>query len=244
MQQRGFTLLELLVVVGIMSIIAGITLTHVGHDRHAKVKQQAVQAEMAEIRKAIKRYLADNFVLPASINFAELSDTRHPADFSFLFEKPSDTNTWSNDYQAGWRGPYLRQGDFGRVKHNQQYLVDGSINPVALNKDLNEFTLRAIPDPFQSRGQQQSTQPCHLVLDLTERSNGCYWAWYYLGTNSEQTKRLGHPYLLLGEQSSELRLVSLGRDGRLALGHTLAGGACTRVDEENPPQDDIVLCIN
>ena len=58
--QRGFSLLELLIVVGIMAIVAGSLIYSNRDSVLAQSKQSAVNSEMQSIRQALLRYKRDN----------------------------------------------------------------------------------------------------------------------------------------------------------------------------------------
>ncbi len=64
--QRGFTLVELLVVVTIVGILAGIAVVNVRHARR-KASENVLKANLALMRKAIDDYYADKQKFPASL---------------------------------------------------------------------------------------------------------------------------------------------------------------------------------
>jgi len=129
---RAFTLLELLVVVGILALVASSALLVLDHEDDQR-RFERVQTEYEEIHVAI-------FGPPASISGQSvvsgfLADTgRLPRDLSELLERPNDLPPWqpilgdTSTYHAkggrlyhGWRGPYL-----GRTRAN---LEDAWGNP-------------------------------------------------------------------------------------------------------------------
>ncbi len=115
-KQPGFTLLELLIVVSVIAIIAGMGLMSFSNVR-SESETQAVKVEMEQLQQAIIRYFADqNSIIDLDGNMLQAS----PADIDFLINPafdPSDLDAdgdifehqWNPDYRKGWRGPYIRQ---------------------------------------------------------------------------------------------------------------------------------------
>jgi general secretion pathway protein G len=64
--QRGFTIIELLVVVTIVGILAGLAVVNVRHAQR-KAKEEALRYNLTEIRKAIDSYYADRQAYPPSL---------------------------------------------------------------------------------------------------------------------------------------------------------------------------------
>lgn len=63
--QRGFTLIELIVVIAIIGILAGVVVTKM-IDRPGEARVVAAQADIANLSKALKVYKIDNFTYPTS----------------------------------------------------------------------------------------------------------------------------------------------------------------------------------
>lgn len=63
--QRGFTLIELVVVIAIIGILAGVVVTKM-MDRPGDARVVAAQADIANLSKALKIYKIDNFAFPTS----------------------------------------------------------------------------------------------------------------------------------------------------------------------------------
>jgi general secretion pathway protein G len=65
--QRGFTLIELIVVVTIIGILAGVAVANVKHAQ-TKAREAALRDDLAEMRKAIDNFYADKQRYPQSLN--------------------------------------------------------------------------------------------------------------------------------------------------------------------------------
>lgn len=64
-KQRGFTLIELVVVVAIIGILAGVVVTKM-MDRPGEARVVAANADIVNITKALRVYKIDNFTYPTS----------------------------------------------------------------------------------------------------------------------------------------------------------------------------------
>jgi general secretion pathway protein G len=97
----GFTLLELLVVLGIIAMLAGI------------VGPQVMKHMGASKTKAARVQIED---LAASLDMYKLDEGRYPTaqqGLSALVERPSDAKRWN--------GPYLRKDKIPQDPWNQDY---------------------------------------------------------------------------------------------------------------------------
>jgi prepilin-type N-terminal cleavage/methylation domain-containing protein len=101
MRRRGFTLLELLMVVAILGVIAAIALPRIGsHSEEAK--ESALAQNVTIMTEAIERYrLAHNNTYPGTI-----SATTNWANFVKHMTQTTD----KNGNLGGEYGPYLRTG--------------------------------------------------------------------------------------------------------------------------------------
>src|SRR5579872_5133766 len=88
--QRGFTLIELIVVVTIIGILAGIAISNVRYAQQ-KAREAALKDDLFEMRKAIDNYYADKQRYPESLQ-ALASD-------SYLRAVPKDPITGKTDWQ-------------------------------------------------------------------------------------------------------------------------------------------------
>ncbi len=234
---RGFTLLELLIVVGILAILAGGAMQSFNQNSIKESQLATAKTEMRHIRNALLTYQKDNFSFPNQAS---------PVDLLFLYSS-IDSNgtiqsTWNNDYQRGWRGPYLSGGDSGLVDIGNQLILDGSGSP--LFGDMSTL-VRAIPDPFQFTPQTfkqntRSTQACH---DPEPNTNDCVLEWWAVGTTSsdyqDPYQTYGRPYLLFElNTKNNARIVSMGPNGRYD-GRALTNNETCHTQFN----DDLVLCV-
>lgn len=88
--QRGFTLIELMVVVTIIGILAGIALVNV-RGANQKAQEAALRADLHEMRKAIDDYYADKQKFPSDLK--ELVP-------HYLRAIPKDPITKSDDWET------------------------------------------------------------------------------------------------------------------------------------------------
>jgi general secretion pathway protein G len=72
--QRGFTLIELIVVVTIIGILAGIAIANV-KNAQTKAREAALKDDLREMRSAIDNFYADKQRYPQSL--AELKDSKY-----------------------------------------------------------------------------------------------------------------------------------------------------------------------
>ena len=87
--QRGFTLLELMIVVAIIAILAGILIPNFTHAR-AQAQTAACEANLREIATAFELYYADNQVYPAGSNTKIIATTVESGGVSYLNNVPQD----------------------------------------------------------------------------------------------------------------------------------------------------------
>jgi general secretion pathway protein G len=112
MKQRGFTLIEVLVVVAILGILAAIIVPRV-MDRPDEAKRVAAQADTRAIAQALKLYRLDNGMYPSTdqgLGALVQRPTTNPAPSNwkpYLDKLPRDP--WGSDYQ------YLNPGVKGEI---------------------------------------------------------------------------------------------------------------------------------
>jgi prepilin-type N-terminal cleavage/methylation domain-containing protein len=80
---RGFTLIEILVVISIIAILAGMTLG-VGGPMMEKAKRSRTQGEIAAIESALERYKIDNGGYPISDSYPNIEVDGDPKQSNYI----------------------------------------------------------------------------------------------------------------------------------------------------------------
>ena len=88
--QRGFTLIELIVVVTIIGILAGVAIANVKYAQQ-KAREAALRHDLFEMRKAIDDYYADKQKYPESLQAL--------VDAHYLRALPKDPITMQADWE-------------------------------------------------------------------------------------------------------------------------------------------------
>ncbi len=218
-REPGFTLLEMLTVVALLAVMAGVAITAYDSDADDTTATVLAQSEMAEIAKALRQFRRDVGGWP---------QVSHPADFSALyvfadtnndgFEDDFDYPRFDRDTGRGWRGPYLERRGMACVDVNVE--IAGQPLPASFIPYAKLDTFRhANPSPA--------------------------FVWYAVSgspvCNEPLPGRQGNPYLLLDmptdatPQPPSPRIVSTGPDG--IYNGTHATDACL------PNGDDLVMCL-
>ncbi|MEM7271199.1 MAG: prepilin-type N-terminal cleavage/methylation domain-containing protein [Pseudomonadota bacterium] len=200
--ERGVTLLEVLVVVGILAVVAGIgaqVFTGVVDDS----EDQLVGSEMTEVANAMKRFRRDTGYWPHQGVFAAedgVANPLNPGNLSQLFFEPTAGGAQIMPFDAtsgsGWNGPYLTEYNAVSVDIGGNLALDGTGDPGA----GAETAVRGVGDPF-------AAQPVGDLFDWT--------------TASGDTPLLGRPYLYFVNAAAQANvanclapcLVSLGPNG-------------------------------
>lgn len=105
---RGFTLLELVVVVAILAVAAGLVVATLGPTQDDALSKTA-RSEIATLRDACLRWKADLGSFPASLG--DLKSATPPAAL------PIALQSWNPNLKRGWRGPYVTSGRLIDVTH-------------------------------------------------------------------------------------------------------------------------------
>jgi len=258
--QQGFTLLELLIVVSIMAIIAGMGLmSHKGTQDYSK--EQAVRIEMKQLQHAVIRYFRDQNSIkdwdggrlqasPADIGFLILAPIFDPSDLDS--DGDLEENAWNPDYRIGWRGPYIKPGEF-----TTPYVSISDSSNTGLEFTGNgDPTGDGDPDTGTVIIVQAKSDP------FSYPSSDEFFIWRkepaIISETNPEIPRLGRPYLFFdldtyGSSESKARIVSLGGNGvydisaeiscNLAITVKDEDGYCLREDVCESFGDDVVLCI-
>lgn len=224
---QGFTLLELLLVVAILAILSGVVMMSFQGGLRSDAKTTTARFEMEQLRRALINYQRDNVVFP---------NRSSAADLGFLFEPGASTSLWNQDYQLGWRGPYMTSGDKGVVDIGDNIQLDGTGAPHIVDSTARTLQ-RAIPDPFVLRpvfnGSSVAANPACSENSANTR---CLFDWRFIGSADSESPhtQFGRPYLVFDlEDVTKARIVSMGANGifeSVATG-CAAGG------------DDLLLCL-
>lgn len=224
-RSRGFTILELLVVVTILAIVAGFVLFNEG-DTRKTASSSAALTEMSSVQAALNRFRRDTGSYPTPTN---------PADFSALYEQGAQA-PWSIDVSRGWRGPYLSRRGEGLVDLGDDLNSAGTGSPATVAASAHE-DVRAVADPFVTWPITANSD--YQRCDDSAPDSSCLLDWR-TQAGDPRHPRWGRPYLLFELDSTEnARLVSMGPNGRYESGSCVAQ-ACR---DCSPGGDDLVVCL-
>jgi len=108
----GFTLIEMLIVIGLLGAVAMVLLTSFNIDREKTLDDSIVQKELADIQHAFHRMAADcvlqqdDYRLISRYGLAIL--IKH-GGYLVTPDRWSFPGDWDADRGKGWRGPYVQQ---------------------------------------------------------------------------------------------------------------------------------------
>lgn len=99
-KQRGFTLIEMIVVIGILAVLAGLLLTVVNPiAQFRKANDTRRKSDLAQLQRALEQYYQDHGSYPKYSTQAPLYEI---VDFSNVNKSPLPGITWGNPWQ-----PYM-----------------------------------------------------------------------------------------------------------------------------------------
>ncbi|MDR1383275.1 MAG: type II secretion system GspH family protein [Planctomycetaceae bacterium] len=131
--KRAFTLLELLVVIGLLGALASVLIVNLHIDRKQAIEDSVVVKELADIQAAFQIFAGD-----VSFNSNKEKNYKLAAKYglSLLLENDDNFDDWDDDWdnerQIGWRGPYLMP----EGKRNNLSVIE---TPFVVNESDNNY---------------------------------------------------------------------------------------------------------
>jgi general secretion pathway protein G len=116
--QKGFSLIELIVVVTIIGILAGIALINVGTAQR-KARETALRDNLHTMRKAIDNFYADKQRYPADLN--ELVP-------NYMRRLPKDPMTMADDWEVIMEDPLALEGGIESETDPEAFAAPGVID--------------------------------------------------------------------------------------------------------------------
>ena len=113
-QKKAFTLIELLIVIGLLGAMATLLMSTIRVDRRSVVEDSIVLKELADIQAAFQNFAAD-CALERHKN--EKLNLVAQYGVTVLLENVG-FDPWDGERQVGWRGPYLLSE--GERKYNTE----------------------------------------------------------------------------------------------------------------------------
>lgn len=142
MRERGFTLFELMIVIVVLAIIAGVGIPQIGAMVKAS-KVSATKSELVEIKQAI---IGDPQVVAGGTNVARgfEGDIGNPPNrLQDLATKPDTIPSYDRITGRGWNGPYIdtSEGAYLTDAWEQAYVYSASERTVKSIGSGEEITV-------------------------------------------------------------------------------------------------------
>ncbi|MCZ6794643.1 MAG: prepilin-type N-terminal cleavage/methylation domain-containing protein [Planctomycetota bacterium] len=136
---RGFTLVEVLIVISIIAILAALVIGGLGKAREAAEQTQA-KTEVDTMRQAVGRYELDEGILPAFGKLADEETNYFPILFTALMDSPEPEG------KGGRSAPYI-----DRIEEEKIVVKDGSDYRKATRKERYDHTVdKYLLDPWDN----------------------------------------------------------------------------------------------
>lgn len=99
-KNRGFTLIEVLLVLAILVVVAGAVALNVTSTQDAAYKKMA-QSEVARLKNYVKQYQLMVGTLPSTLDalHAQPTDIADPSKWTQILDKPLSPDPWGRPYE-------------------------------------------------------------------------------------------------------------------------------------------------
>ncbi|WP_410498757.1 type II secretion system protein [Chitinibacter sp. S2-10] len=227
MRQRGFSLIELLLVITIMAALASLALVN-SSNIQSDGNEQLSTVQMNEVASALQRFHRDIGYWPGeSGGPAELASQLspiHAADLGLLIKQPTTCTgicIWDSNAQRGWHGPYLQPNGIGWLRIGLQ-----TMQGVSAGKEYQAST----SDTYQWYVSKASA-----TIGTSEgRINKGRPILFYPPDNNCPARTNGE---------CPARLIAAGADGDFGTDPKIIDANCRPSDDTGAYKDNLVLCL-
>ena len=181
---NAFTLIELIVVVGIIIVLAGLVLSTVGYARKKSARARA-ETEIAAMSAACENYKADNGIYPRSSTtdtFTAVTNRVPPDPQPTSYDPNVTAYSFTSFYLYGQLSGNL-SGD--RTTYTQQRYMQ--FKPNMLSPPNGTGTVTAIRDPFGNSYGYSTAQAFYIDNPGANPNNGfnpTFDLWSTVGTST------------------------------------------------------------